>query len=78
MRGAELYSRSDQEGSMSKKKKAKTFDVWIKREHIFTAKIKGDTLEEALALAKSMTIEQLLDAPGETIDSEHRFTAVME
>jgi hypothetical protein len=59
-------------------KNQKKFDVWVKRDHIFTAKIKADTLEEALATAKSMTIEQLIDAPGETVESEHTFTAVME
>lgn len=58
--------------------KKTTFDVWIKRDHTFTAKIKADSLEEALATAKSMSIEQLVDAPGESIDSEHKFTAVLE
>jgi len=60
------------------KKNVKRFDVWVRRDHQFTAKIKADTLEQALEIAKLMTIEQLMDAPGETIDSEHKFTAVME
>ena len=59
-------------------KNKKKFDVWIKREYSFTVKIKAETLEEALAIAKSMTIEQLVNAPGEEVDSEHTFTAVME
>lgn len=58
--------------------KKKVFDVWVKRDHMFTAKIKAETLEEALSLAKAMSIEQLVDAPGETIDSDHVFTAVLE
>lgn len=60
------------------KKKAKTFDVWVRRDHLFTSKIEADTLEDALVIAKSMSIDDLVDAPGETIDSEHRFTAVLE
>ncbi len=62
---------------MSKSKKPK-FDVWVKREHTFTAKIEADSLEQALEIAKSMSIERLLDAPGDTIESEHKFTAVLE
>jgi hypothetical protein len=58
--------------------KKKTFDVWIRRDHHFSAKIKADSLEQALETAKQMSIEQLVDAPGETIDSEHKFTAVLE
>lgn len=63
---------------MAKKKNVTKFEVWVKRDHLFTAKIEADTLEEALSTAKAMTIEQLLDAPGETVDSEHQFTTVME
>ena len=63
---------------MKTKKNVKKFDVWIRRDHQFTAKIEADTLEEALAIAKTMSIEDLLDIDGETIDSEHKFTAVME
>jgi hypothetical protein len=59
-------------------KNQKKFDVWVKRDHIFTVKIKAETLEEALATAKLMSIEQLIDASGETVDSEHTFTAIME
>ena len=59
-------------------KKQQTFDVWVKRDHLFTAKIKADSLEQALEKAKAMSIEQLVDAPGETIDSDHKLTAVME
>lgn len=58
--------------------KKKTFDVWVKREHTFTATIKADSLEDALALARTWPIEDLVDAPGETIESEHKFTAVLE
>lgn len=58
--------------------KKKVFDVWVKREHTFTAEIKAESLEEALNFAKEMSIEQLVDAPGETIDSDHKFTAVLE
>lgn len=63
---------------MSKKKDVKKFDVWVRRDHTFTATIEADTSEEAIATAKSMTIEQLVDAPGETMDSDHKFTAVLE
>lgn len=62
---------------MKKPKKPK-FDVWVRRDHLFTAKIEADSLEQALEIAKSMDIDQLVDAPGETIDSEHKFTAVLE
>ncbi len=60
------------------KKENKKFDIWVRRDHLFTAKIKADTLEQALEIAKSMSIDQLVEAPGETVDSEHKFTAVME
>jgi hypothetical protein len=60
------------------KKKDKKFDVWVLREYSFTAKIKADSLEEALEAAKGMSIYQLLDAPGEEIDSNHTFTAIMQ
>lgn len=63
---------------MSKKKEAKKFDVWVKRDHIFSVTIETDTLEQALEIAKQMSIDDLLDAPGEQIESEHKFTAVME
>lgn len=63
---------------MSKKKVVKKFDVWVRRDHTFTVTIAADTLEEALAAAKGMSIEDLVDASGETIDSDHKFTAVME
>jgi len=52
--------------------------VWVKREHSFTATIKADSLEQALETAKGLTIDELIDLPGETVDSEHKFTAVME
>lgn len=58
--------------------KAKTFDVWVRRDHYFTAKIKAQSLAHALEIALSMKIDQLIDAPGETIDSEHKITGVME
>ena len=58
--------------------KQKVFDVWVERKHLFTVKIKADTLEEALQIARQMNIDKLLDADGETIDSEHRLTSVME
>jgi len=58
--------------------KKQTYDVWVRRDHLFTAKIKADSLEGAFQLAKSMSIEQLMDAPGETVESEHKLTAVME
>lgn len=60
------------------KKDVKKFDVWVKRDHLFTATIKADTLEQALETARNMDIDELLDAPGETVDSEHKFTSVME
>ena len=59
------------------KKKQPTFDVWVERKHTFTVKIIANSLEEALAEARKMSIDELLDAPGETVDSEHEFTAVM-
>ena len=62
---------------MAKKKEVKKFDVWVKRTHTFTATLEVDTLEEALERAKQMDLDMLLDAPGETIESEHVFTAVM-
>jgi hypothetical protein len=63
---------------MAEKKDTKKFDVWIRRVDTFTATIEADTLEQALELAKTYSIDELSDAPGENIDSEHRFTAVIE
>jgi len=63
---------------MAKKKDVKKFDVWVCREDTFTAQVEADTLEQALEIAKGMTIDDLVDAPGEMIESEHKFTAVIE
>lgn len=60
------------------KTKTKKFDVWVTRTHQFIAKVKADTLEEAIQIARAMSIDELVSAPGETIDSEHAFTAVLE
>jgi hypothetical protein len=54
------------------------YDVWIKREHTFTAKIQANTFEEALETAKLMSIDDLLGAPGETVDSEHEITGILK
>lgn len=62
---------------MSKPKKPK-FVVNVQRKHWFTAEITADSLEEALETARKMDIDVLLDAPGETIDSEFRITGVDE
>jgi hypothetical protein len=60
------------------KEKLPKFDVWVKRTHTFTATVSAKTLEDAVILAKNMNEQQLLDAPGEEIDSEHELTAVMK
>jgi len=60
------------------KKKVTTFDVWIERKHIFTARVVADNLEQALDVARHMTLDELLDAPGDTCDSEHKITGVMK
>jgi hypothetical protein len=64
------------ESLMSKKTKTPVFTVWVKRDHFFTAEIKADSLADALGKVKEMDIDQLLDAPGETMDSEHKITGV--
>lgn len=49
-----------------KKPKKPVFDVWVKRTHTFTAKVEADSLTEAIEIAEGMSIDQLIDAPGET------------
>lgn len=61
-----------------KNKKAKTFNVWVRRVHTFTAIIEADSLEEALASANAMSESELLDVPGDTIDSEYEITGVLK
>ncbi len=57
MQFPERYSRGNQEGHMNNKKNVKKFDVWVRRDHVFTARIAADTLEEALTIARGMTTD---------------------
>jgi hypothetical protein len=58
--------------------KQKEYTVHVKRDVLFEAKVKADTVEGALELAKSMSIEALWKTPGDVIDDTHRITAVFE
>jgi len=60
-----------------KNKKTKSFDVWVRRVHTFTAIIRAESLEEALTTAKTMSESELLGLPGDTIDSEYEITGVL-
>ena len=58
--------------------KKKIFTIYVKRDVLFEAKIKADTLKEALEKAQSSTTAQLWDTPGDIIDDNHIITAVFE
>ncbi len=51
------------------KPKKQTFDVYVRRNHFFTATIEAATLDQALEIANNMTEDDLLDAPGDTLES---------
>jgi hypothetical protein len=58
--------------------KKKEFVVHVKRDVLFEAKIKADTITDALAIASNMTTEELWGAPGSIVADEHKITAVFE
>ncbi len=60
------------------KSKKKEYTIYVKRDVLFEAKIKADSIDEALGLANGMTAAQLWKIPGEIIDDERTITAVFE
>lgn len=60
------------------KAKQKQYTIYVKRDVLFEAKIKADSIDEALGLANGMGSENLWDTPGEIIDDSHVITAVFE
>ena len=60
------------------KKKQKEFTIHVKRDVLFEAKIKAESIDEALGFANGMGTEKLWLAPGEIIDDAHVITAVFE
>jgi len=62
---------------MAKKKQPK-FQVWIHRNQYFTAEIVANSIAEALEIANKMSTDELVDAPGEHVDDDHKITGIME
>jgi len=60
------------------KKKQKEYTIFVKRDVLFEAKIKADTIDEALGLANDMDAEALWKTPGDILDDERKITAVFE
>jgi hypothetical protein len=60
------------------KKTKKEYIVYVKRDVLFEAKIKADTIDEALGLANGMDAEDLWKTPGDIIDDARVITAVFE
>jgi hypothetical protein len=65
------------EGIVAKKTK-KEYTILVKRDVLFEAKIKANTLDEALELANSMSADDLWMTPGDITDDERKITAVFE
>ena len=63
---------------MAKKEKKKLFTVMAIVEKNVTVEVSADTLEEALQIARSYTVDDVLTKPGDTIDEEFRITGVYE
>jgi hypothetical protein len=61
-----------------KKKTQKEYTIFVKRDVLFEAKLKADTLEEALGLANTMDAADLWDALGDILDDKREITAVFE
>jgi hypothetical protein len=62
---------------MSKPKLPK-FTVYVKRTYHFTAEIEAPSLDDAIAIAGQWDIEELTDAPGEILESEHEIYGVVK
>jgi len=60
------------------KKKQKEYTIFVKRDVLFEAKIKADTIDEALGLANRMDAQDLWKTPGDILDDERKITAVFE
>jgi hypothetical protein len=60
------------------KKTQKEYTIFIKRDVLFEATVKADTIDEALGLANGMTTEELWDTPGDIQEDSHVITAVFE
>ena len=56
----------------------KEYTVYVKRDVLFEARIKADSIDDALGKANGMTTPQLWDTPGDIIDDERTITAVFE
>jgi len=60
------------------KKNQPKFQIWVRRDHYFTADIVANSIAEALEIANKMSIDELVDAPGEQVDDDHKITGIME
>lgn len=63
---------------MAKKEKKKLFTVMAIVEKNVTVEVSADTLEEALQIARSYTVDDVLTKPGDMIDEEFRITGIYE
>ena len=61
-----------------KKPKQKEYTVHVKRDVLFEARIRANTMREAFEKVESMSTDALWDTPGDIIDDEHTITAVFE
>jgi hypothetical protein len=62
---------------MSKPKLPK-FTVYVKRTYDFTAEIEAASINDAIAIAGQLEIDELVDAPGDALDSEHEIWGVVK
>jgi len=60
------------------KKKQPVFEIHVKADVFFSAKIEADSFEEALQKARQLKYYGLWEAPGDIIDTEHKITGVFE
>ena len=63
---------------MAKKENKKLFTVMAIVEKNVTVEVSAYTLEEALQIAGSYTVDDVLTKPGDTIDEAFRITGVYE
>lgn len=60
------------------KTKNKKYTLHVKRDVLFEAEIKAESIEQALEKARVKGSDGLWSVPGEIIDDEYRITAVFE
>jgi len=60
------------------KKKQPSFEIQVKADVYFSAKIEANSFEEALQVARQLGYQGLWDAPGDIIDTEYKVTGVFE